>query len=122
MSDIGQLKQRLQDEGVPESWYFIVGVDDPNRNGPRDAGEIVLDHSADRSDWYTYSYERGERHNERHYRSEAEACELVWEELSSSHQQPVYEQTLEERERAREINRRKAAEFEELLRNRGTRS
>ncbi|MBO0693515.1 MAG: hypothetical protein J2P58_11505 [Acidimicrobiaceae bacterium] len=115
--NIGELKQRLVDEGVSEDNYFIVGIDDPDRKGPRDVGELIVDHSDDRTDWFTYSYERGANHNEQHYRSEAEACEAAWEGLKGIAHRQVRRLTPEERERARQNAQKQVADYEEWARN-----
>jgi hypothetical protein len=104
--NVGELKRRLVEEGVPDGSYFIVGVDERSGGKGGSTGELVVAPAAEGPGWVVFSYERGERNRVRSFATESEAAEAAWAELQrlagGSDVSPPPARTDEERVTSRE--------------------
>jgi hypothetical protein len=114
--NISELKYRLVAAGVPESNYFIVGIDSQEMPGKGGGfGELAVGRTDDGQAWRVFTEERGRIQRETVYATEDEACEAAWDELKPR-TRPVHVRTPEERARSRARAQQMIAEYEELER------
>ena len=109
-----ELKHRLVDAGVPESNYFITGIDSqltPGKGGG--FGELVITSTEGDRAWRLVSEERGQVRYQKAYATEEEACEAAWEALKPR-DQTIRDRTPEERSQARARAREAIAEYEKI--------
>jgi hypothetical protein len=107
--DRKELKDRLVAAGVPESSYFIVGIDSQQTPGKGGGfGELVLTR-ADDAGCRLVTEERGQVQRDQRFGTEDEACEAAWQELRPWNQ-TIRQRSPQERERALERSRRAQAE------------
>lgn len=111
-----ELKERLVAAGVPDSSYFIVGVDSQETPGKGGGfGELVITRANDDRGWRLLTEERGRIQRETIFPTEAAACDAAWEELKPRNRQ-VRPRTPEERARSRARAEQMIAEYSELER------
>lgn len=112
-----ELKERLVAAGVPDSSYFIVGVDSQETPGKGGGfGELVITRANDDRGWRLLTEERGRIQRETIFPTEAAACEAAWEELRPRNT-AVRNRTPEERAAARARAREAIADYERLEQN-----
>lgn len=110
-----ELKQRLAGAGVPESNYFIVGIDSQQTPGKGGGfGELVVAPAADQQGWRLMVEERGILQRNTWYASEDEACDAAWAELDPASKPAVRERTPQQRADALARARAAEAEYEQL--------
>jgi hypothetical protein len=108
-----QLKERLVVADVPESSYFIVGIDSQQTPGKGGGfGELVVAPAEDERGWRILTEERGRVQFERSFPTEDEACEAAWE-LLEPRNRPVAHLTAEQWAQAQSGSRDAVAEYEE---------
>ena len=74
--DVNVLRKRLKDEGIPQRWYLI-------NEGIRSDTNILEKYSGQ---WQYYYYdEKGNTRDLRHFTSEAEACQYLYDILKEEY-------------------------------------
>lgn len=110
-----ELQEALDAEEVHPRAYYIVGI---SKGGFQGHGELVLDRDGSR--WVIYTTERGEDFDHEYFATEDEACQYVLATLREDKERSIpYAITREEEERARRIQERQGAQYEEWLRSKG---